>query len=103
MYHQTGTRRETMAKVIERTDKQRFLAWTIVYAEVDEALVKLPGTSQGQKQMEEIIKQRIRYEKLSGRLQHLVTLIKEIKITGENFIIVSDQLFLLNMTYYVLL
>ena len=102
MYHRTGTRRETMAKVIERADKQRFLAWTSVYAEVDEALVKLPGTSKGQKKMEEIIKRRIRYEKPSGRLQHLVALIKEIKTTGENFIIISDRLFLLSMAYYVL-
>jgi len=60
-------------------------------------------TSQGQKKMEEIIKRRIRYEKPSGRLQRLVALIKEIKTTGENFIIVSDRLFLLSMAYYVLL
>src|SRR5205814_2204075 len=81
MYHRTGTRRETMAMVIERADKHRLLAKTSVYAKVDETLEKMPRTSQGQKQMEEIIKRRIRYEKTSGRLQRLVALIKEIKTT----------------------
>ena len=101
-YFKRGNRKETWGKIIERADKQRFLAWTSVYEEVDEEVVKLKGNSQCNKKIEEIIKRRIRYEKPSGRLERFVALIKEIIAIKERFIIVSDRLFLLSMAYYVL-
>ena len=101
-YFKRGNRKETWGKIIERVDKQRFLAWTSVYEEVDKEVVKLNGNSQCNKKIEEMIKRCIHYEKPSGRLERFVALIKEIIAIKERFIIVSDRLFLLSMAYYVL-
>jgi hypothetical protein len=91
----------SQAQLMERADRQRFFAWAPLYEEI----VRL---SEGVKQdsrvtiMEEVIARRlIKEKKYTGRLRRFIALVKSCKEQGERFIIVSDRLFPLVLTYYV--
>ena len=87
-------------QLMERADRQRFFAWAPLYEEVMRLSAGLrPEARVGI--MQKVIKKRLKKEKYSGRLRRFIALIKSCKKSGERFIVVSDRLFPLVLTYYV--
>jgi len=91
----------SQVQLMERADNQRFFAWAPLYEEV----VRL---SEGMKEdsrvavMEKVIASRlIKEKKYTGRLRRFIALVKSCKEHDERFIVVSDRLFPLVLTYYV--
>lgn len=89
----------SQTQLMERADRQRFFAWAPLYEEIvrrsegrEESRVRI---------MEEVISIRLVKEKYTGRLRRFIALVKRCKEQGERFIVVSDRLFPLVLTYYV--
>lgn len=88
-------------QIIERADKQRFIAWTPLYTEVAERTFAIEKQGHKHAIMEEIIVQKLRTSALTGRMERLMRLLKHIVQKKEKFIIVSDRLFLVTVAYFV--
>jgi len=90
----------SQTELMARADRQRFFAWAPLYEEI-------VSLSAGVKEdsrvaiMEKVIVERLLKEKLTGRLRRFIALVRSFKECGERFIIVSDRLFPLVLTYYV--
>jgi hypothetical protein len=88
--------RETLTQQMDRADRQRFYAWTTLYAdlcdEVDEKNLK---------EVEQFIAEKLKQFPPTGRLRKLIAMIKATVKKQKRFIIVSDRLFLIRLAYHV--
>jgi len=91
----------SQTELMERADRQRFFAWAPLYEEIVRLSVKGKEESKV-RLMEEVIARRLVKEgKYTGRLRRFIALVKSCKERRERFIVVSDRLFPLVLTYYV--
>lgn len=51
--------------------------------------------------IEEIISTKFRYSELIGRMKRFIAVVKDVNAQGDKFIVVSDRLFLLVLTFHV--
>jgi hypothetical protein len=94
---------ETQHSIIERADKQRFFAWTPIYA-MYVKLLKDRGVNEESERvrlMEQLISKNLRKQEGTGRVRRFIAWVKSVHDAGERFIVVSDRLFPLVLTYYV--
>lgn len=95
--------RETLRNKMKRADHKRFLAWTGVYEMIRDKYGEGAVTgAKYVKQMEVMVKQHILKMKGSGRVTKFIALVKAHHDNGEKFVIVSDRLFLIVLSYFVL-
>jgi hypothetical protein len=95
--------RETLRTKMKRADQKRFLAWTNVYEMIRDKYGEQAATgAQYVKLMEKMVKEHLMRLKGSGRITKLIALLKAHHEKGEKFVIVSDRLFLIVLSYYVL-
>jgi len=91
-----------MNDIIERADKQRYLAWTPLYTDVAERTLEIKKEGQKQAITEEIITRKLGTIPFTGRMLRLMRLLKHIvDKKKEKFILVSDRLFLVTLAYFV--
>jgi len=95
---------KSVAAIMERADKQRFYAWTPLYEtyiqhreEVRNGLSESKVTQL----VEEVIVKDFKKLPLTGRMRRFIAFVKSIHEEGRKFIIVSDRLFPLALTFYV--
>jgi hypothetical protein len=100
-YRVRNTKDLSQTQLMERADRQRFFAWAPLYEEV----VRLSESGKEDSRvaiMEKVISNRlVKEKKYTGRLRRFIALVKSCKERGERFIVVSDRLFPLVLTYYV--
>lgn len=91
----------SQTELMERADRQRFFAWAPLYEEIVRLSAKRKEDARV-RLMEEVVARRLVNEgKYTGRLRRFIALVKACKERGERFIVVSDRLFPLVLTYYV--
>jgi len=90
------------AKIIDRADKQRLFVWTPIYEEfLDAQTTRTDEQRADIRLMEDVIVKHFRDVQLSGRIKRFIAFVKEVKRSGDKFIVVSDRLFPLLLAFYV--
>ena len=94
---------ETQHSLMDRADKQRFFAWTSLFGQYLEKTKGVRDETDKVKIMENIVKRGLDSPDfiMSGRLRRFVALVKSFHKAGERFIVVSDRIFPLVLTYWV--
>jgi len=93
-----GRKDTTLAKVMEKADKQRWYAWSPIYQHV---LMGSEDSTRDFTWAERVIVEKFRDAELTGRMKRFISIIKGLVRKGKRFIIVSDRIFPLQLVYYV--
>jgi hypothetical protein len=98
------TKNLSEARTIDRADKQRFYAWGSCYGDILEAKIAPLNESQTHmRRIQKVIAEKFTTQPLTGRMKRFIAFVKDIHKQGDKFIIVSDRLFPLALTFYVLI
>jgi hypothetical protein len=100
-YNNSGRKKLTEHKLMERADKQRFFAWSATFEKIHSSL-KDVESGKSIKVIQEIIAAEFGDSELTGRMKRFIAFVKDIRNRGEKFIVVSDRLFPLALIFYVL-
>jgi len=102
--YRDGIEPATLIQRIERASKERCMAWSPLFAEIEDQFpqAKAGSPRYDQSTCEKILESRLKRQPATGRLRRLIALIKSIRGNGERFVIVSDRLFLVTLAFYVL-